>query len=131
MQDLLSNVQNNQIPTENIQETLNNIQDYVKKNKRDFNKNKKQIELDSFQQQNEKQNIKNILDINNSLNNIIKRVRNVEKKLNDIKYDFESPDYFNKKINSDLFNQLNQNAKNNQIPKSNEFINEDNYYQFE
>ena len=112
-------------------ETLNNIQDYVKKNKRDFNKNKKQIELDSFQQQNEKQNIKNIIDINNSLNNIIKRVRNVEKKLNDIKYDFEIPDYFNKKINSDLFNQLNQNAKNNQIPKSNEFINEDNYYQFE
>ena len=131
MQDLLTNVQNNQIPTENIQETLNNIQDYVKKNKRDFNKNKKQIELDSFQQQNEKQNIKNILDINNSLNNIIKRVRNVEKKLNDIKYDFEIPDYFNKKINSDLFNQLNQNAKNNQIPKSNEFINEDNYSQFE
>jgi hypothetical protein len=130
MQELLSNNQNNQIPTENIEETLNKIQDFVKKNKRNFNKNKNEIKFD-FQQENEKQSYKNVFDINNSLNNIIKRVRNVQKELNDIKYEFQIPDYFNKKINSKMFNQLNQNAKNNQIPKSKEFINEDDYYQFE
>ena len=130
MQELLSNNQNNQIPTENIEETLNKIQDHVKKNKRNFNKNKKEIQFD-FQKENEKQSYKNVFDINNSLNNIIKRVLNVQKELNDIKYEFQIPDYLNKKINSKMFNQLNQNAKNNQIPKSKEFINEDDYYQFE
>ena len=130
MQELLSNNQNNQIPTENIEETLNKIQDHVKKNKRNFNKNKKEIQFD-FQKENEKQSYKNVFDINNSLNNIIKRVRNVQKELNDIKYEFQIPDYLNKKVNSKMFNQLNQNAKNNQIPKSKEFINEDDYYQFE
>ena len=130
MQELLSNNQNNQIPTENIEETLNKIQDYVKKNKRNFNKNKKEIQFD-FQKENEKQSYKNVFDINNSLNNIIKRVRNVQRELNDIKYEFQIPDYLNKKVNSKMFNQLNQNAKNNQIPKLKEFINEDDYYQFE
>lgn len=131
MQDLLVKNQNEQIPTQNIQKTLDNIQDYVKKNKRDFNKNKKQTQFDSFQQQSEKHSFKNVFDINDSLNNIIKRVRNVQKTLNDIKYEFEIPKVLNEKPNTQMFNQLNQNAKNNQIPQLNEFINEDNYYQFE
>lgn len=132
MQNLLTKNQNEQIPTQNIEKTLDNIQDYVKKNKRDFNK--KQIQFfDSFQQQNqnEKQSFNNVFDINESLNNIIKRVRNVQKTLNDIKYEFEIPKVLNEKPNNQMFNQLNQNAKNNQIPNLNEFINEDNYYQFE
>ena len=132
MQNLLTKNQNEQIPTQNIEKTLNNIQDYVKKNKRDFNK--KQIQFfDSFQQQNqnEKQSFNNVFDINESLNNIIKRVRNVQKTLNDIKYEFEIPKVLNEKPNNQMFNQLNQNAKNNQIPNLNEFVNEDNYYQFE
>ena len=131
MQDLLLKNQNEQIPTQNIQKTLDNIQDYVKKNKRDFNKKKKQTQIDSFQQQNEKQSFKNVFDINESLNNIIKRVRNVQKTLNDIKYEFEIPKVLNQKPNNQMFNQLNQNAINNQIPILKEFINEDNYYQFE
>ena len=132
MQNLLTKNQNEQIPTQNIEKTLDNIQDYVKKNKRDFNK--KQIQFfDSFQQQNqnEKQSFNNVFDINESLNNIIKRVRNVQKTLNDIKYEFEIPKVLNEKPNNQMFNQLNQNAKNNQIPNLNEFVNEDNYYQFE
>ena len=132
MQNLLTKNQNEQIPTQNIEKTLDNIQDYVKKNKRDFNK--KQIQFfDSFQQQNqnEKQSFNNVFDINESLNNIIKRVRNVQKTLNDIKYEFEIPKVLNEKPNNQMFNQLNQNAKNNQIPNLKEFVNEDNYYQFE
>jgi hypothetical protein len=65
MQNLLTKNQNEQIPTQNIEKTLDNIQDYVKKNKRDFNK--KQIQFfDSFQQQNqnEKQSFNNVFDIN-------------------------------------------------------------------
>ena len=132
MQNLLTKNQNEQIPTQNIEKTLNNIQDYVKKNKRDFNKKQTQF-FDSFQQQNqnEKQSFNNVFDINESLNNIIKRVRNVQKTLNDIKYEFEIPKVLNEKPNNQMFNQLNQNAKNNQIPNLNEFVNEDNYYQFE
>ena len=132
MQNLLIKNQNEQIPTQNIEKTLNNIQDYVKKNKRDFNKKQTQF-FDSFQQQNqnEKQSFNNVFDINESLNNIIKRVRNVQKTLNDIKYEFEIPKVLNEKPNNQMFNQLNQNAKNNQIPNLNEFVNEDNYYQFE
>ena len=132
MQNLLTKNQNEQIPTQNIEKTLNNIQDYVKKNKRDFNKKQTQF-FDSFQQQNqnEKQSFNNVFDINESLNNIIKRVRNVQKTLNDIKYEFEIPKVLNEKPNNQMFNQLNQNAKNNQIPNLKEFVNEDNYYQFE
>ena len=132
MQNLLTKNQNEQIPTQNIEKTLNNIQYYVKKNKRDFNKKQTQF-FDSFQQQNqnEKQSFNNVFDINEFLNNIIKRVRNVQKTLNDIKYEFEIPKVLNEKPNNQMFNQLNQNAKNNQIPNLNEFVNEDNYYQFE